>query len=128
MAMGGWGGTWGNTPNIYGRNAGGFDVQRYFGTPDTNAELFWQSREGMPFAYSRAVNTEAAPSSYYNRWLQSQQGNVNNDYVNASLQNPNLMYHQFVAGQMPALAQRYTQLPGWQKGEEAAPWFAGRRL
>jgi hypothetical protein len=128
MAFGGWGGTWGSTPNIYGRNAGGFDVNRYFGTPDTNSELFWQSKEGMPFAYSRAVNTEADPNSYYNRWLNSQEGRVNTDYVNASLQNPDLQYYQYVGNQMRNLANRYTQLPSWQQGQNAPAWFAGRRL
>lgn len=133
MAFGGWGGTWGATPNtygpnIYGRTSGGFDVNRYFGTPDTNSELFWQSKEGMPFAWNRAVNTEASPDSHYNRWLQSQEGKVNTDYVNASLQDPGLMYHQYVAGQMQNLANRYTQLASWQKGMNPAAWFAGRRL
>ena len=125
--MGEWGGMWAG-PSIYGRNAGGFDASRYFGNANEFDKLFWQSKEGMPFAWQRYVGQEAAPDSHYNRWLQNQEGWATAGFVDASRSNPDLAWSDYIASQAQNLAQRYTSLPTWQQGQNPAAWFAGRRL
>lgn len=128
--MGNWGAYWSGDPvqNIYGRKQGGFDASRYFGTPNEFDKLFWQSKEGMPFAFQQFAGNEAAPDSYYNRWLQNREGELTAGFVDASRSNNTLAWHDYLASQAQGLAQRYTQLPGWQQGQNAPSTWAGRRL
>lgn len=134
--MGEWGGFWGQGPQqIYGRTGPNFGnltqqerYQRYFGTPNEQDKLFWQEREGMPFAYARYMNQEARPDSHYGRWLEDQEGWMTANFVDASRQNPTLQWSQYLADQAENLARRYTELPGWQQGKNPASGWAGRRL
>jgi len=122
-----WGGTWVADP-IYGRKAGGFDSSRYFGTPDEFSKLFWQSQEGMPFAYSRYISQEADPSSHYGGWLSDQYNLMKSGFVDASRTNKDLAWSDYIAGHAQDLATKYTQLPGWQQGKNPGVMSAGRRL
>lgn len=124
-----WGGVWSApTDARYWRGAGNYDYERYFGMPNERDRLFWQTPTGMPFAYSRAVDAAARPDSAYNRWLRQQEGWVTSQYVDLSRTDPDLEYWQAVAGLMPRLAERYTTLPGWQRGQNPGVVSAGRRL
>ena len=127
--FGQWGGVWsGPVSPIYGRNAGGFDAGRYFGTPSETDQLFWQSSAGMPFAWQKFVGVEARPDTHYNQWLQRQEGLATSGFVDASRANPDLKWTDYIASQAQNLANRYTQLPTWQQGMNPASWYAGRRL
>jgi hypothetical protein len=128
-----WGGGWGTSASgvpIYGRRAGAFDANRYFGgspgIPGSVDEILFQ---GDPqFAYRTAVNSEADQGSDYYRWLAGRQQWVMDNYTNASRSNPNLLATDYIPQALQDLAQRYTQLSGWQQGKNPAAWFAGRRL
>lgn len=119
-------------PPHYGRigpDLGGGDLaQRYFGTPTGNSELFYQSADGMPFAWSRYAAGESNPDSFYRRWLDNQQDEVRSGFINQSVNDPYLQYTDYIAQQAPGLAQRYLALPGWQQGKGAPAGFAGRRM
>ena len=122
---GSWGGTW-QGPSIYGRNAGSFDVSRYFPRQGDYDELFWQQNPDM--AYQTAVGREARPDTHYNAWLAREQQGVLRGWTEAGLKNPGLLFTDYVPGALRDLATRYTQLPTWQQGQNPAAWFAGRRL
>ena len=128
--MGGWGGTWGSQPNIYGRNQGGFDAGRYFGNPTGLpagfSEIYWQQNPDLAFRH--AVRGEAAPDSHYGGWLAREQGRVLEDWAAQGLHNPSGLITDYLPGAMRNLATRYTQLPTWQQGQNPGSWWAGRRL
>lgn len=121
-----WGGTWGGT--IYGRKAGGFDANRYFGGANEFDKLFWQGAEGMPYAYSHYINQEADPASHYGGWLADQYNYMKAGFVDASRTNPELAWSDYIGSQAESNAQRYTQLPGWKQGINPGVMSAGRRL
>jgi hypothetical protein len=120
-----WGGFWQSNP-IYGRKAGGFDANRYFGTPNSFDEIYWQQNPDQ--AYRRAVGQESRDDTHYNAWLGREQGWALQRFADASRGNPALLVSDYLPQAMQQLAERYTRLPGWQQGKNPAAWWAGRRL
>jgi hypothetical protein len=131
---GGAGGGTGGKPSSVGQQIPGAEkwvdplVQRYFGNATDFDKLFWQSKEGMPFAYAHFMGQEAAPGTDYERWLSNEEGRMTANFVDASRAKPDLQYIDFIASKAQELAQRYTQLPSWRQGMNTGPWFAGRQL
>lgn len=119
---------------IYGRtgpNLGGDQAslaRRYFGDLTGDQRNFYQSAEGMPYAWQKVAGQEAAPDSYYGRWLNTQEANVRGNFINASTADPNVQATDYYAQQMPGLAHRYLELPGWQQGKGQSVWYAGKQF
>jgi hypothetical protein len=130
-AFGGWGGTWGGTmangaAPIYGQQPGAFDASRYFGKLGNFDELYWQDNPDQ--AYRHAVSGEASPDSYYNAWLQRQQGVVMDSYAAANLRQPGLLVSNYLPQAMQDLAHRYTAMASWQQGMNPQSYWPGRRM
>lgn len=103
-------------------------VQRYFGNPDPVQQLAWQSDTGMPLAWQKYMQGEARQGTDYEQYLGNQYARMKAEFGNASLQNHELAWTDFIASKAQELAERYTQLRGWEQGQNPGTWFAGRRL
>lgn len=120
---------------IYGRRNTGWGQQGadYFpeaADPNGAQALAYQSDEGRGLAWAHFITREADPNSYYGRWLADQFKREESEYANYGILSGDKeqLWTDWVNRAAPGLANEFLQLPGWQQGKNATPWFAGRRM
>lgn len=120
---------YGNGTNVPGALNGPTSlVGKYFPGLTGTQQSFYQSKEGNPYAYQHMIGQMAKPGTFGREWLADQYSQVLADYVNASSADPALQLTDYLEKQAPKLAERYTGLRGWERGEGAASFGPGRQV
>lgn len=149
-----WGNGWGDLGgSIFGRRQGGYGLPAgFWGAPDPNtdpagydaakkasgqggsltednavSQLFYQTNPEL--AWAKLLGLEAPDSNtHYARWLGDMFTELRAKADLDAVATPDLQYKDYFANQLPGLAQRYLNLPGWQQGKNPAQSSAGRYL
>lgn len=120
---------WGSWTNLPGTMNGPTSLTgKYFPGLTDIQKSFYQSKEGNPYAYQAVIGQMARPGSYAHDWLGDQYSQTLANFVNASTKDPNLQLTDYLQQQAPTLAEKYTGLRGWERGEGASSFGSGRSV